>query len=129
VGSQEAAATLPGYPGVSLAIFVNTTGAHTPMAVGFNPRGVQWSQDGTLALVVSDASLAVVDLTAATLAPTLIDIAEDPTDAPPAEEVVLSDDGGYAFVGTYGGPGGRGRHDMVTYYIYIIMIIYNIYIC
>jgi DNA-binding beta-propeller fold protein YncE len=79
-----------------------TTGAHTPMAVGFNPRGVEWSQDGTLALVVSDASLAVIDLTAATLAPTLIDIAEDPTDAPPAEEVVLSDDGGYAFVRQFG---------------------------
>jgi DNA-binding beta-propeller fold protein YncE len=76
--------------------------AHTPMAVGFNPRSVKWSQDGTLALVVSDASLALVDLTAATLAPTLISLSDDPTDAPPAEEVELSDDGRYAFVRQFG---------------------------
>lgn len=75
---------------------------HTPMAVGFNPRGVRWSQDGTKALVVSDASLALVDLTAETLAPTLIDIADDPVDAPAAEEVELSPDGGYAFVRQFG---------------------------
>jgi hypothetical protein len=75
---------------------------HTPMAVGFNPRSVKWSQDGALALVVSDASLALVDLTAGTLAPTLIALSDDPTDAPPAEEVELSDDGRYAFVRQFG---------------------------
>lgn len=83
--------------------FVNlTTLEHTPMAVGFNPRGVRWSVDGTLALVVSDATLAVIDLTASTLVPTLIDIAADPTDPPEAEEVELAPDGGYAFVRQFG---------------------------
>lgn len=78
------------------------TGTHWPMAVGFNPHGVVWSDDGTLAVVVSDASLAVVDLTAETLAPTLIPIADDPISAPPAEEIALSPDGGYAYVRQYG---------------------------
>jgi DNA-binding beta-propeller fold protein YncE len=78
------------------------TAAHTPMAVGFNPRGVKWSEDGTKALVVSDASLALVDLTADSLAPTLIDIADDPVNAPAAEEVELSPDGGYAYVRQFG---------------------------
>jgi YVTN family beta-propeller protein len=78
------------------------TAAHTPLAVGFNPRGVRWSPDGTLALVVSDASLALIDLTAETLAPTLIDIADDPVDAPEAEEVEIAPDGGYAYVRQFG---------------------------
>ncbi|MFZ5477841.1 MAG: hypothetical protein ACOZNI_13790 [Myxococcota bacterium] len=81
------------------------TATHVPMAVGFNPRGVKWSEDGRLALVVSDAALAVVDLTAETLSPTLVDIAEDPLDAPEAEEVELSPDGQYAFVRQFGATG------------------------
>ncbi len=75
---------------------------HTPMAVGFNPREVKWSEDGTKALVVSDASLALVDLTGGALTPTLIEIAEDPVDAPAAEEVELAPDGSYAYVRQFG---------------------------
>jgi len=78
------------------------TRTHVPMAVGFNPRGVRWANDGRLAVIVSDAALATVDLTAETLVPTLIDIADDPVDAPPAEEVELSDDGAWAFVRQFG---------------------------
>ncbi|MES2640292.1 MAG: hypothetical protein V4850_12435 [Myxococcota bacterium] len=78
------------------------TGIHTPMAVGFNPHGVKWSVDGTLAVVVSDASLALVDLTAGTLAPRFVPIEEDPMDAPVAEEVELSPDGAFAFVRQFG---------------------------
>jgi hypothetical protein len=78
------------------------TGAHTPMAVGFNPHGVRWSDDGRLAVIVSDASLAIVDLTADTLVPTLVDIADDPVDAPVAEEVELSPGGQFAFVRQFG---------------------------
>ena len=78
------------------------TRTHVPMAVGFNPRGVRWSDDGRLAVVVSDAALATIDLTAETLRPTLIDIADDPVSAPPAEEVELATDGGYAFVRQFG---------------------------
>jgi hypothetical protein len=76
------------------------TGAHTPMAVGFNPRGVRWGEG--MALVVSDASLAVIDLTVETLSPVLVDLSEDPTSAPVAEEVELSPDASFAFVRQFG---------------------------
>lgn len=76
--------------------------AHFPMAVGFNPHGVRWTPDGARALVVSDAALALVDLTATTPAPTLIEIADDPLDAPPAEEVELTHDGTQAWVRQFG---------------------------
>ncbi len=83
--------------------FVNLeTGVHTPMVVGFNPRSLRWSADGRLAVVVSDASLAIVDLTAATLAPQLVPIADDELDAPAAEEVELSPDSNWAFVRQFG---------------------------
>lgn len=72
--------------------------AHHPMAVGYNPKGVRWSDDGKLAVVVSDGSLAVVDLTQESPAARLILLVEDPLDAPVAEEVVLSADGAFAFV-------------------------------
>ncbi len=83
--------------------FVNLeTGVHTPMVVGFNPRSLRWSGDGRLAVVVSDASLAIVDLTAATLAPQLVPIADDELNAPAAEEVELSPDSNWAFVRQFG---------------------------
>lgn len=83
--------------------FVNLeTAEHTPMAVGFNPHGVRWTPDGARALVVSDAALAVVNLTVGTLSPTLIELADDPLSAPPAEEVELTRDGAYAFVRQFG---------------------------
>lgn len=72
--------------------------AHFPMAVGFSPSGVRWTDDGTRAVVVSDGSLAVIDLAAATPSPRLIAIAEDELDAPVAEEVELSPGGAWAFV-------------------------------
>ncbi len=76
--------------------------AHFPMAVGAKPHMVRWSADGTRAIVVSDASLALIDLSAATPSPTLIPIADDPQNAPPAQEVELSPDGAYAFVRQFG---------------------------
>lgn len=75
---------------------------HVPMAVGFNPQGVRWTPDGARALVVSDGALAVVDLTAEPVEPVLVTIADDPLDAPPAEEVELTWDGRWAFVRQYG---------------------------
>jgi DNA-binding beta-propeller fold protein YncE len=77
-------------------------GAHFPMAVGFMPHGVRWSGDGALALVVSDGALALVDLGAETLAPELVEIAEDEMAAPPAEEVEISPSGDYALVRRFG---------------------------
>ncbi|MBX2803150.1 MAG: hypothetical protein KTR31_36050 [Myxococcales bacterium] len=78
------------------------TGEHFPMAVGFNPRMVRFTPDGTLAVVVADAYLATVDLTAPTLAPTLIELAPDLVDAPPAEEVIVAADGSFAWVRQFG---------------------------
>ncbi|MDP2312293.1 MAG: hypothetical protein Q8P41_05260 [Pseudomonadota bacterium] len=78
------------------------TGTHTPMAVGFNPHAVKWSVDGALAVIVSDASLAIVDLTADVLEPRFIPIEEDALNAPVAEEVELSPDGAFAFVRQFG---------------------------
>lgn len=79
------------------------TGAHFPMAVGFNPKRVVFTPAGDLAAVVADAYLAVVDLTVPEPAPRLIPISDDFVDVPVAEEVVLSPDGAYAFVRQFGG--------------------------
>lgn len=75
---------------------------HFPMAVGYNPHGVRWTPDGTRALVVSDAALVLVDLTVDPPSPTLIEIDDDPLDAPPAEEVELTPDGRWAWVRQFG---------------------------
>jgi DNA-binding beta-propeller fold protein YncE len=65
--------------------------AHYPVVVGFGPKGIQWSEDGKRAVVVSDGALAVVDLING-LKVSLVALAEDPLDAPEAEEVVLAGD-------------------------------------
>ncbi|MBN2799244.1 MAG: hypothetical protein JXX28_08880 [Deltaproteobacteria bacterium] len=85
------------------ASFVNVrSGDHYPMAVGFNPRGIQFTPDGTLAIVVSDEYLAMVDLTAQHLTPDLIQVADDLLDPPRAEEVLITPSGEYAFVRQFG---------------------------
>ncbi|NOY26768.1 MAG: hypothetical protein GXP62_12920 [Oligoflexia bacterium] len=71
---------------------------HWPMVVGFNPRQVQFTDDSTTAVVVSDAYLAVIDLTADDPSPTRIAIAQDVVNPPLAEEVAVTPDGSYAFV-------------------------------
>jgi DNA-binding beta-propeller fold protein YncE len=84
------------------ASFVDTiSGEHFPMAVGFNPRGVRFTPDASLAVIVSDAMLALVDLTKSTPSPQIITI-DDSLTPPPAEEVALSPDGDYAFVRQFG---------------------------
>jgi DNA-binding beta-propeller fold protein YncE len=98
--SRGASGGVQSFNEVSLVHLPSRT--HVPMAVGFNPRGVRWSEDGTLAVIVSDAALASLDLTVATPRPVLIDLAEDAAAAPPAEEVELAPDGGYAFVRQFG---------------------------
>ena len=85
------------------ASFVNlSTRDHFPMAVGFNPRMVRYTPDSTTAVIVSDAYLAVVDLTQDVLLPQLIELTPDLLDPPEAEEVVLAPDGGFAFVRQFG---------------------------
>ncbi len=77
-------------------------GEHFPMVVGFNPNDIAFTADSTLVTVISDAYLAVLDLTVESPSPDLIEIAEDVLDAPAAEEVVLNEEGTYAFVRQYG---------------------------
>ena len=77
-------------------------GAHHAMAVGFNPREIQFTQDESLAIVVSDDAVAMVDMTADTLKPRIIDITLGAEEPPPAEEVVINPDGTYAFVRQFG---------------------------
>ena len=83
--------------------FVNLlTAEHFPMAVGFNPRRVVFTPDESLASVVSDAYLALVDLTADQPLPDLIGLTDDLINPPAAEEVLLSPDGSFAFVRQFG---------------------------
>ncbi len=84
------------------ASFVHlATGEHTGMTVGFDPRDVVFTPDGARAVVVSDASLAVVDLGAPVLAPAMIPLSAA-VEPPEAEEVVLDPTGRGAFVRQFG---------------------------
>lgn len=74
------------------------TATHHPMAVGFSPGSVRWTPDGLRAVVVSDGSLAVVELSILPLAPHIVALADDPMEAPLAEEVEIAPDGLRAFV-------------------------------
>ncbi len=79
--------------------FVNVAQkAHFPMAVGFNPKSVVFTPDGSTAAVVSDQYLAIIDLRDPVPFPTLIAISDELVDPPVAEEVVLAPDASYAFV-------------------------------
>lgn len=78
------------------------SGTHTPMVVGFNPREVRFTASSSQMVVVSDAYLAVVDLSSSALEPERIPITEDTIDPPVAEEVVLTPDGRYALVRQFG---------------------------
>lgn len=83
-------------------------GTHTPMIVDYDPKGVEFTPDGRYAVVVSDESLALVDLLASPLSPTLIPVTDDFIDPPVAEEVEVVPDGSYAFVRQ------RGTTDLVV---------------
>jgi DNA-binding beta-propeller fold protein YncE len=76
---------------------------HIPMVVGFNPRDLKFTQDSRRMVVVSDAYLAVVDLSEDSPEPVRIPIAEDTVEPPVAEEVILTPDGSYAIVRQLGG--------------------------
>lgn len=83
--------------------FVRTTdGAHFPMAVGFDPRMVRFTPNGDLAVIVSQAEIATIDLRASTLSPRLIELAPGVLEPPPAEEVILAADGSFAWVRAFG---------------------------
>jgi len=83
--------------------FVNLgTLEHFPQVVGFDPKSVTFTADGRLAVVVSDVSLALVDLTVEPPSVSTVNVADDLLDPPVAEEVVVAPDGSYAFVRQFG---------------------------
>ncbi|MEE2750620.1 MAG: hypothetical protein VX519_04275, partial [Myxococcota bacterium] len=78
---------------------VNTeTGQHFPMVVGRNPHQVKFTDDSTLALVVSDEKLALINLATGTPERSIIEISDDLLDPPRAEELEITPDGAYAFI-------------------------------
>ena len=76
--------------------------AHYPMVVGANPRGVHFSADGSVAVVVSDSYLSKIDLSMDEPVPEHIQITTDLVDPPAAEEVVVAPDGKTAVVRQFG---------------------------
>jgi DNA-binding beta-propeller fold protein YncE len=85
------------------ASFVRTSdGAHSPMAVGFEPQMVQFTPDGRLAVIVSQAELAVVELGAQVLSPRLYELAPGELDPPRAEEVLVDPAGELVWVRPFG---------------------------
>ena len=71
---------------------------NTPHGRRFNPRDIQFSNDGARAVIVSDAWLAVVDLGAEAQSPHRIQISDDTVYPPEAEEVVLTPNGDQALI-------------------------------
>ena len=92
----------PGTQSFNEASFVNvTTGQHFAMAVGFNPHEITFTADSKTAAVVSDNSIALVDMQQALLLPELIVVSDD-LDPPRAEELALAPDGSYGFLRQFG---------------------------
>ena len=67
-------------------------------SVGFNPKQVKFANDGDLAVIISDEYITVVDLTAETPTPQLLDLGADPFEPPVAAEVEVEPDGQFAFI-------------------------------
>lgn len=87
------------YHEISLVDLMNAR--QVPLVVGFNPKDVAFTPDGTLALVVADASLVRLDLTQDDPEIVYVEIA-DPLSPPSAEEVVVTPDGHFAFIRQFG---------------------------
>jgi len=69
---------------------------------GSYPHDVQYTEDGTMAVVISDDYLSSIDLTAENPVPVRIAIADDLINPPSAEEVLLDPEGRYAIIRQYG---------------------------
>ncbi len=85
-----------------ISVVDTVTAEHFPMAVGFNPRQIEYTQDSTTALIVSDAYVALIDLTAEDLKPVMIELSEDLINPPEAEEIAVAPSGEWAFVRQFG---------------------------
>jgi len=67
-------------------------------SVGFNPKQITFADGGDRAVIIADEYITVVDLTADTPTPQLIDLGADPFEPPIAAEVEVEPTGTYAFV-------------------------------
>ena len=89
------------YDEVSLVNLQNR--ACTPVVVGFQPKDVAFTPDGSLAVLVSDAYLGTIDLSTDKAGdPVRFEVSDDLLDPPEAQEVVVSPDGAFAFVRQFG---------------------------
>lgn len=76
-------------------------GSHHPLVVGFSPSSLAFTPDGARALVVSDAWLAVLDLSGSAPEMMRVRLSDDTIDPPEAEEVEITPDGRFAFIRQY----------------------------
>ena len=74
---------------------------HTEAVVGSHPHDIQFTDDSSLAVVISDDYLAAIDFSQESIVPKRIAIADDLVNPPRAEEVLLDPAGRYALVRQY----------------------------
>lgn len=75
---------------------------HFEAMAGAYPHDVQYTADGSMAVVISDDYLTALDLSSGSPVPRRIAIADDLINPPKAEEVLLDPEGRYAIVRQYG---------------------------
>ena len=85
----------------AISIINLQTEEHFEAIVGSYPHDVQFTEDSSLAVVLSDDYMASIDLSDDTVVPKRIAIAEDLINPPRAEEVLLDPNGKYALVRQY----------------------------
>lgn len=67
-------------------------------SVGFNPKQIQFADDGDRAVIIADQFLTVVDLVDDPPTPELIDLESDPFNPPTAKEVEVEPTGEFAYI-------------------------------
>ena len=77
------------------------TQEHFEAIVGSYPHDIQFTEDSSMAVVISDDYLASIDLSGESVVPKRIAIADDLINPPRAEEVLLDPNGAYALVRQY----------------------------
>jgi DNA-binding beta-propeller fold protein YncE len=77
------------------------TQEHFEAIVGSYPHDIQFTEDSSMAVVISDDYLASIDLSSESIVPKRIAIADDLINPPRAEEVLLDPNGKYALVRQY----------------------------
>ena len=85
----------------AISIINLQTQEHFEAIVGSYPHDVQFTEDSSLAVVISDDYMASIDLTTESISPKRIAIADDLINPPRAEEVLLDPNGKYALVRQY----------------------------